>query len=282
MRRLLAGLAGLAAALGLMSVPAGPAEATGNPLRNLMTVESSGPNGATSVFCPVGKVVIGGGFRSGTALASPGRRLGGFKPTLAVNSQGKLIHGFSLYAVSSSSSGTLPVTVQARCADAPDGYEVIRRWSSKNTEWEKAVDATCPTGKVVIGAGADVTNSVAGIDEILPFTNKVHVKAFGGPGPNAWDVGAFAICSWPLNHRSMVNTGVATSRPDGTTFSRSTCPPGSVPISAAFDLQESLGRAGAIEASFDPNWGLGVTARAREVFPISSLWRSVAYAVCGA
>ncbi|WP_433018049.1 hypothetical protein [Kribbella sp. CA-294648] len=282
MRRLLAGLTVLAAAGVGVIAPATGAEAVVNPLRNLELTQSTGYAGVSEAYCSVGKVVIGGSFRSSPGVSTTSR-LGTFKPVSKVNAEGHLVYGFRVSASRQYVTATTPpITVKALCADWVHGYEIVQRWGFKNAVWEKTSKATCPAGKVVIGSGVEATGGNVSVDEVLPSTNQVGVKAFGKPGSSvAWELGAYAICSYPLINRSVVNTGVGTVDSTGKAEGRSLCPYGTNVLSAGFDLIESLGRAGMYEAFFDQVGSrTGVSVRAVQAVYPSATWRTAAYAVC--
>ncbi len=90
------------------------------------------------------------------------------------------------------------------------GYEVVETSSSFNTNANKLVVATCPTGKKPVGGGGIVSNSegavgnnssaeVAITGSRLFGTNSYYAQAdyMGGPtaSPTSWRVIAYAICA---------------------------------------------------------------------------------------
>jgi len=290
MRRLLSVVAAMVMAVTALASPAVGAEpaepAAVNPLRNIVTVvKISKPNGgAATAWCPPGKIVLGGGFRT-TKDSLKKKTFNTFKPVLGTTSSGA-VWGFHAGA---SVHPTLPATHEtfttvAQCADPLPGWEIVVRQSDLWHWSEMAVSATCPAEKVVIGSGASGAGGSFVLDEVYPSTNAVHVKAFGSTY-FPWSITAYAICAFPLLERSVVRDGVGAVRADRTAEGRSRCPFGTVALSAGFDLVNSLGTARFYAAAPEPVvsiWSVFVKAADSPVVTAPRPWSAGAYAVCAA
>jgi len=272
----------VAASAGLV-VPVQTAGAVDNPLRNVTRVESgASTSGASSMYCPVGKVVLGGGFRT-TAGFVKKRPLDELKPDLSHDSLGMARWGFVVSGNFLNDGKPIDeLYTSITCADPPPGYEIVQRQSDLGMWPEMSATATCPAGKIVLGSGGSVHNGRAVLDQIIPTTNEVHVKAFGKGGPNPWSITAWAICAFPVFNRSVVTEGPGTVRSDDTAFAQSRCPLGTVALDAGFDLMDSLGQASLFETSFAPSGSPeAVVTRASRLDPLAiGTWRVGAYAIC--
>ena len=101
----------------------------------------------------------------------------------------------------------------------------------------KAATATCPAGKRVVGAGADVTpgNGEVLIDEIRPGPGLTSLTVTasendGGTGA-AWYVAAWAICAYPPPGLELVSATSASSSAGKSVVA--TCPAGKRVVGAA-------------------------------------------------
>jgi hypothetical protein len=147
--------------------------------------------------CPTGKALLGGGAR-----IFPGNGqvvVDGIGLESAL--QGVRAHGFE---DADGTSLRWQVDAFAICSDPLPGLVQVDRTSPANT-FDKAAVATCPTGKVLVGAGAE-TNGGLGqivIDDLIPSLTKNSVSTFGVHEPGSslnskWTITAHAMCANPL------------------------------------------------------------------------------------
>jgi len=87
-----------------------------------------------------------------------------------------------------------------------NGREQVESDSVSNSDSPKSVTAPCPSGKVVVGTGADIFGGKSGaspnlltnivVDQIQPGTTSVTVEAIEEEPTDAnWSVEAIAICA---------------------------------------------------------------------------------------
>ena len=87
-----------------------------------------------------------------------------------------------------------------------NGLRRIGSASAENSLSPKSATASCPSGRVVIGTGANIFGGKSGdlpnqqtdvvIDEISPFSRSVQVVAYEEQSTSAdWSVTAYAICA---------------------------------------------------------------------------------------
>jgi hypothetical protein len=79
------------------------------------------------------------------------------------------------------------------------GLQIVKTPSVDNSANAKSVTASCPFGKRVIGAGADLDNGVGNvmIDDLIPNPTSVKVSAYedDNGAPTVWRINAYAICA---------------------------------------------------------------------------------------
>jgi hypothetical protein len=87
-----------------------------------------------------------------------------------------------------------------------NGLETISSNSVNSSTSPQIAIARCPTGKVVVGSGAELDGNSSGLppdgetdvvlDEIVPSSTRVTVTAYEDEPTNAnWDVTAYALCA---------------------------------------------------------------------------------------
>jgi hypothetical protein len=239
---------------------------------------SNSLNKAVTASCPAGKRVLGGGAEL----------LGG-ESQVALNDvrpNGELT---SVTAVAledqTGYAGSWSLRAYALCATPPPGLKRIPATSPTNSS-NKTVTATCPAGKRLLGAGADISG---GGSEVVVQDIRVDsltgVTAQGVEDQDGtasdWLVHAYAICSNPVH---LLDRVVATSpsnslKAKGVT---ATCPAGKRVVGAG-------GEVGGIEGQvalndLRPSDPLdGVTAHAAEDEDgTASNWLVRAFAICAA
>jgi hypothetical protein len=173
----------------------------------------------------------------------------------------------------------------AYCADRPAGYEVPPAAKTiRSAASEKEVTATCPAGKQVIGTGFGTFGAQGRVelDQVIPGTKTVSVKAFDHlPGPR-WTLEARAICANPMATRTVAVTNPVSFTSQSKTAT-ALCPVGTQVTNASFDLMESLGAVKIIATNLGPELN-NRTTQAAAVEPHGSSttrnWGVASYAIC--
>lgn len=171
------------------------------------------PQEATAtVYCPVGKRVLGGG---GGVLWS----LGSY-PRDIVLTQMRPVHPWSgqdSFVVTGEriSGGTTDpwwVRAYAICADPLDGMHIVWSFSTLSSASNQRAEAECNDGEQVVGTGAYIYGSggQVGLQVMRASTvdNLVyaqgHEDASGYTG--SWYVMAVAVCADPIDGHEVINT----------------------------------------------------------------------------
>jgi hypothetical protein len=280
-----------AAAVAVVAVAAGAASASGASTAKSTTsavgdtaikglVEATSPfepptvktSDTVTAHCPGEKVVVGTGF----LIANP--RV----VATALNVTERTVT-LKAHVDTSPNPGTWSAQAMAYCADRPAGYVVSQAAQSVfSAEAEKTVFATCPGSTQVLGTSFATSNGSGRVvvDEILPATNKVSVKAFDRTPGHNWRLDVRAICANPLPGRTVVTSPVDFNSNDA----ESTCPVGTQVLNNSFDLIGSLGRVNAFFAFRKTETFPGFPRRsqtaAARTFGTSKDWALVSYAVC--
>jgi hypothetical protein len=157
--------------------------------------DDSQPASGVSVFCPTGKKLVGGG----------GDIAGGLGQVVLDD----IVYGSTLgdvnatgYEDATGYGGIWHVNVYGICATPPPGLQLISV-ESPSSSTNKEVTATCPAGKNLLGAGANLFSangrvllSAMRLDDV-----QRSVTAGGEVGENGigegWTVSAYAICANP-------------------------------------------------------------------------------------
>lgn len=171
----------------------------------------------------------------------------------------------------------------AVCADPlPGRVQVIA--TSPSSSADKFVTATCPAGKRLVSAGADILGGKGNvmIERMVPDLTTNSVTVLGhehNATPDSWSDRASAVCANPLPGLLRVfATSPASSANKSVSVS---CPPGTVLTGTGGETLSSGGRA-AVD-SIEPNIYLdGVTVRAAEIQSTNLNWTTTAFAICAA
>jgi hypothetical protein len=138
------------------------------------------------------------------------------------------------------------VRANAFCSFDTPGLERVAATSPLDSS-NKSATATCPSGKRVIGTGADINAGAGqvGVDDLRPDTGltSVTVQALedqnGQPGP--WNITAYAICaSAPTGLERVTATSGLDST--GNKFANAACPAGKTLIGAGSDINAGTGQ----------------------------------------
>ncbi|BAJ30496.1 MULTISPECIES: hypothetical protein [Kitasatospora] len=183
-----------------------------------------------TVYCPSGKVAIGGGGEASTGY--PARR--GHELSLVGSfpmGSGTQAFGWASNARWDWASQTpLTVTTYAICAYMPTGYEVVGGAPTQVPSGQ-TIAMTCPAGKVAIGGGGEVRGPNTGLSKSYP------AAASGSAQMNQWVVGgfdmassttnttAYAICSAPVPDLTIARYNAASESPLGGLLK---CPTGKI------------------------------------------------------
>ncbi len=97
------------------------------------------------------------------------------------------------------------VTAHAVCANPPPGLELVSAQSDPDSDFSASVPANCPSGKNLLGAGAEISGAAGPgqvlLDDIRPNAalTRVTVTAFEDESGRAsdWTVTAYAFCANP-------------------------------------------------------------------------------------
>ena len=183
-----------------------------DPPPGLQIVTTTSPTNASSktaaAICPGSKRLLGSG---GEINGGQGQvALSEIHPfTNQVNATGENIGAFNQH---------WSVTSYAICADPLAGHQIIRWFSQSNSVPTKGSQATCPTGKRLLGTGFVIVGGAGeiGAVQLFPLPHAASATATEHRSvESSWRVDAFAVCGG-LN----VEVVTATS-PNDTTTERS-------------------------------------------------------------
>jgi hypothetical protein len=180
---------------------------------------SSGKQTHGSVFCPTGKVPIGGGafVESGDLFAN----LGGSYPdgnawSVDVNNIGAQT-SFRIFAV---------------CAIKPKKYQVIEASGSAAQGQQNGSFAFCPAGTVPLGGGVDIfsTSTAISVNSMEPFSNGWRSDVNNGGGGTVFFRTLLVCAKQPRGYVQVDASSIA--NPGATqTFVSVSCPAGTSAIS---------------------------------------------------
>jgi hypothetical protein len=238
---------------------------------------SDSANKSATVSCPAGKKVLGA-----EADVNPGNGdvlIDDVRPSADLQSV-----TVNALEDESGTSANWTVSALATCAFPPPGLERVSATSPLNST-NKSVAATCPSGKRVLGVGADLNTFVGQVllDDMRPdagLTN-VTVNALEDETGNStnWSVTAYAVCAAPVQGLTRVS---ATSPLDSTSnrVVRAPCPGGKQLTGAGGDINTFNGQV-VLDATFSEldASGSGFAAFEDDTGNPAS-WSLTAYAIC--
>ena len=177
------------------------------------------------------------------------------------------------------------VIANAICATPPAGLQLVTA-TSPTTSSSKGVTATCPTGKRVVGTGADLAGGLGQVvlDDIAPNAGLTAVTAFGvedGNGTtNNWTIRAFAVCANPPAGLQRVAITSASSS-DVDKSSTAPCPAGKDLLGLGGELTGGAGQVAlnALNLLTGPPASVRVEASEDEDGQAAN-WSLTAYAIC--
>ncbi|WP_422773401.1 hypothetical protein ACN28C_11050 [Plantactinospora sp. WMMC1484] len=280
-RAVLGGLAGVAVAVAMASVPAAPAAADppGLVKVGVNSARNSIDKGVTA-RCPADTVVTGGGgylAASGSAWGHVG--IERFEP----------LAGGTGFAVTMREAGSVnfegdwTLTGQAICAPAPAGWQVVAATGPAESQY---VTASCGT-KRVIGMGGRINGGGAGdvlLDQVVPAADLRSVTARGvevpgsGPPPG-WSVTAYAVCA--TNPAGLERISFSSS-PDaaGHAGASQSCPAGKALYSAGSDIVAGNGAVLLSGVNIIDSDTTSAWADEYDGGP-SNVWSFLGYGICG-
>jgi hypothetical protein len=218
-------LAGLAVAGG--AVAATPAYAVGGiQIVSASSATDSMSTKSATATCPAGTVIYGGG---GYLVGATGHsaRLNGLRPLVTLLG----ITGFRASATEDDNglAGNWSVDVYAICGPTLPGWQVIWSTSPSSSQSWRSATATCPAGKKVISAGAEVANGGGNVvlQLIVPDNGLGHITTNAYEDENgynsSWQLTAYAVCANPLTGLQLVVGG---ETPEGSHVAVAECPAG--------------------------------------------------------
>jgi hypothetical protein len=286
MKRHMAKIAGLAlvATAGLVGITPTAAAAA---VPGLLTVTASTGSDSNvyksvQVFCPVGRVVVGGGYDLIGAEGSV--VLDDFIPSAS----GLLVGAGEIVGPGEPSDGTTAswrIQATAVCANPVPGYTIVSAVSTFNPGKARAADAFCPTGTVAIGNGASLSNgfgqiSIEDNERFDAYVQAVAVDDEDGYS-GSWSITAYAICATPLpGLRTVIGASSFDSSSPKVAFAP--CPGGQVLLGGAW----SLGASGTTVAEQLLNTRISIGGNTLTGFAsedangYSGTWTSRSYATC--
>ena len=176
------------------------------------------------------------------------------------------------------------VSALAVCAYPPPGLERVSATSPLNSQ-NKSVAATCPSGKRVLGVGADLNTFVGQVllDDLRPDAGLTSVTANAledetGNSTN-WSVTAYAVCAAPVQGLARVTAGSALDSTANKVV-RAPCPAGKQVTGMGGDINTFNGQV-VLDATFpelDAS-GSGFAAFEDDTGNPAN-WSLTAYAIC--
>jgi hypothetical protein len=206
-RRLRSGLAPALGALVALAVAAAAVAAVPG-LEQVRVTDPDVPDSldhkVTAAPCPDGKAVLGAG---GATDGEPGQHA---ITALVPDGGGQDLRQVNAVADEDpqGDNARWSLTAVAICADPPEGLELVEEDGVASSE-DKTTVASCPAGKQVVGAGANIDRNGSGpplrdvaIDDMTPTADLTSVSVTGledQDGTDAvWRITAYAICADPL------------------------------------------------------------------------------------
>ena len=272
-------VAALAAALIVPAVLAGAASAA-VPGLSLVTKTSpvSSLNKSELAFCPSGTALLGAGGGLGGGLGEVTLDDVNLEDTVAGSAFGREdADGFA---------SNWSVRASAVCALPLPGLQLVSAFSVSNSA-TKSVVATCPAGKRVVGAGAELNTIAVGgvtLDDLRPSSDLTSVtvlaREMDGGIPSNWTVRARAMCAFPPAGLQRV-TAHSTSASFVANSTSAVCPGGKKVLGGGAEITGGFGRV--VLKQMQPNGSTlsSIVASAAETQggqPAN--WDVAAYAIC--
>ena len=137
------------------------------------------------------------------------------------------------------------------CANQLPGLERVAATSASNSGSAKAVVATCPAAKRVVGVGGEITGGGGQVilDDVVPGAALTKAEAKGVEDQNgfssSWSVTAYAICANPPAglERAPLTTSLAISNDKELGLPRVACPGTKTSIAIGSTLNAGIGQA---------------------------------------
>jgi hypothetical protein len=249
-----------------------------NPVAGRERIVAPGPSNSLSpkiaaASCPAGKQLTGVGGEVGggggdviPAFLAPNASLDQAVIQAAEDEDGTL-----------ASWSLRPIAI---CAAA--SQRVVTTTPSNSND--KGDLATCPSGKLVTGAGAEITGGLGEvmIDDLTPFSTEVlalGVEDGDGSAAN-WSLSIHAICATPLPGLEVVSSSSVPSSTGKT--ATATCPVGKRLVGPGAEIDAGAGAGEVLLDDIRPTPGLtSVTVRAFEdETGLATDWTLTAHAVC--
>ncbi|WP_129575819.1 MULTISPECIES: hypothetical protein [Sorangium] len=239
---------------------------------------------SVTVTCPAGKKVLGTGARVYNRDNNPGFAsvvLDDIRPNATLTSL--TVTG---YEDAAGTSGNWEVWAIANCADPIPGLERVQAVSASDSLLTKTVVATCPSGKMVVGSGGEITNGLGRvmIDDLRPDSLLSSVTVTGYEDAlgttNNWTVTAYAICADPLPGLQRVDAFSAANS-IGSKWVVVDCPTNTVLLNSGAEISSGLGFVGLNEVGPPNMLFMGTLTTALEMMSgTTNSWTVDAYAIC--
>ncbi|WP_437320936.1 hypothetical protein [Sorangium sp. So ce385] len=237
---------------------------------------------SVTVTCPAGKKVLGTGARiySGLGVGFQHVVLDDIRPNVTLTAL--TVTG---YEDAAGTSEDWEVWASANCADPIPGLERIQAVSASDSLSNKSVTATCPSGKMVVGSGGEITNGLGRvlIDDLRPNSLLTNVTVTGYEDAlgtsNNWTVTAYAICADPLPGLQRVASFSAVS--SSSKWVSADCPTGTVLLNSGAEISSGIGFVGLIEMGPVNLLTMSNQTAAIEMMSgTTNSWAVDAYAIC--
>ena len=273
--------AGLIALLALlvtcMAALSGTASAAVPGLQRVERTTAAGSPPAIDqpVSCPTGtKMISGGGSVSGGVgrVILDGIQLKSFVDTVTTRA----------FEQPSGTNLNWTLSADAMCAKPLKGLVQVDAATGTNS-FAKSVFAKCPTGKQLVGMGAETSGGVGQveIDDLIPSSTQMEATGFeteGGTSAN-WSITAHAMCADPLPGYEIRKLSTDSGSFDGQGVLE-TCSAGKKVLGVGGEITGGLGQVSM--DSIVPNANLtSVTVNAHEdANGTANNWNLTGYAIC--
>ncbi|TDB70240.1 hypothetical protein [Micromonospora sp. KC723] len=273
---------------GVVAAP-NPASAAVPGLVRISAVSASNSNDFRSVTaaCPAGKVLIGTGYEVNGATGEV--VVDDFTPN------GSTVTAPTAVTVGAyeadTFAGSWSVTAYAVCASPLAGLVRVTAAGTTDSNDFHGTTAACPTGKVMTGAGFEMTGATgeAVVDDFTPNGSTVTAPTAVTVGAyeaetftGNWSLTAYAICASPVP--GLVRfTAVSASNSTDSRFVTANCGSGQVLTGTGFEMTGATGEV--VVDDLRPNGSAviaptSVTAGAYEEDVFAGNWTLRSYAIC--